>query len=157
MRQRASLGWNHFGLYALMGVVGLLWLSGVGLHHWLGIEDPFDLAPWEAVLRRAAQIAHGVLAWLACVLAGRWVWPHVQIGRYQRHRAAARWLGALTLVGGLGMALAGLVLLYGAAAWHDVASRVHWWIGLCWPVLLLLHLAWHAVQRRLGPWRMPSS
>lgn len=156
MRPRASLGWNRFGLYALFGVIGLLWLSGVGLHHWLGLEDPFDLAPWEAALRRAAQVSHGVLVWLACVMSGRWVWPHVKIGRYQRHRAVARWLGVATLFSGLVMGLAGLVLLYGAAAWHDAAARVHWWIGLCWPALLLLHLAWHALLRLGWVRRLPQ-
>jgi hypothetical protein len=83
---------------------------------------------------------HGVLAWAACVLVGRWVWPHVSLMWTRRGgRGQAWWLGLVTLLVGLLMAGTGLGLLYGPADWREDSLALHWWMGLGWPLLCLVH------------------
>ena len=90
--------------------------------------------------QRVATVVHGVFAWVFCVVAERWMWPHVALVWSRRN---GNWIWELCLaaaiVGGVA-ALTGLGLLYGAADWRDALSSVHWWLGLAWPITVLWHV-----------------
>lgn len=143
---RRHAGWSPPALVWLIMVTGLLWLSGVGLHLWPQ-EAVMELSETAAALRRAATVSHGVLAWLFCLMAGRWIWPHVPMVWQRRGQRLVWVLGVLALGTGGCIALAGLVLLYGSPQLHDLAVPVHWWLGLLWPAWLGAH-AWPRRHRR---------
>lgn len=137
-RHLSHAGWSRAGLIGLALLTTGLLLTGLVMHHWADIS-PMDLDEWENRLRRAATAGHGTLAWVACLLAGRWAWPHIGNMWRRRSRRGAWWLGLLTLGTSASLAIAGLLLLYGPAGWHDAASASHWWFGLTWPALGLAH------------------
>lgn len=130
-------GWNRRALAWTAASLLLLWASGVLLYLWPA-EETFQLAPWQANVRRAALVTHGCIVWAACVFAGRWLWPHVLLV-WNYRRAATWWMG---LVGaGLLVLIAssGLLLLYGTEATHAPAGAAHWWTAVALPVLLAVH------------------
>lgn len=136
-------GWSRAAIAWTAALVVLLWGSGVLLHVWPA-DASFDLGATQMAWRRTALVAHGAGAWMFCLFAGRWIWPHAAL--VWRRRASWTW------VGGIGMALVlllvavtGLLLLYGAAEIHPAAAAVHWWVAVGVPVLLLAH----AFVRRL--------
>lgn len=142
-------GWRSSGVIGLALLTASLVLTGVGMHHWANASLA-DLADWENRLRRIAAVGHGTLAWLACLLAGRWVWPHVALVWRRRRRNSGWWLGLLTLATGACLALAGLLLLYGPADWRESLSDAHWWLGLVWPALWLVHASRRGLADRWG-------
>jgi hypothetical protein len=130
-------GWHTRAVAWTAAGVLLLWASGVVLYLWPA-EETFQLAAWQLLLRRAALIAHGCTVWAFCVLAGRWVWPHVVL--VWDYRRGATWLLGVAAAALLGaIAASGLLLLYGTEATHAPASATHWWTAVGVPVLLALH------------------
>ena len=140
-------GWDRRGVAWLGAVVAALWLSGVVMHQWDPAELLLDGPAWQVALHRTATIVHGVGAWAACLLAGRWIWPHVPLVWRRRAETRTWWPGLLVLVVGAFVAIGGLVLLYGSMQWHEWMSPLHWWTGLAWPALLLLHPRWRLLRR----------
>lgn len=146
-------GWTRFGVRLGIGLLLLLWLTGMLLELWPA-DSAFQLAAWQAGLRRASVTLHGVGSWLALVAAGRWLWPHV--AQVWRLRAARRWwLGLAAIALTAAIAATGLALLYGPGDWHDALGQAHWWIAIGWPLLVLLH----AVRRprRASPAATPRA
>ena len=139
LKRAASLhgGWNRRALAWTAASLLLLWASGVVLYLWPA-EATFQLAPWQAHLRRTALVMHGCIVWAGCVFAGRWMWPHVLLVWGYR-RGATWWMGiagaALLAV----IAASGLLLLYGTEPTHAPASVAHWWTAVVVPVLLAVH------------------
>lgn len=129
--------WTRAGV--LIGLVLLiaLWASGLLLEVWPA-ESAFELPAPQAALRHGAVVLHGVGAWVACIAAGRWVWPHV--ARVWRLPAGASWwLGIAAAAMAAGVSVTGLALLYGPGDWHERLGEVHWWIAVGWPALVLVH------------------
>jgi hypothetical protein len=133
-------GWNRAGVTWLAIITAGLWLSGVGMHLWAA-DAAFDLPQWQDHARRISTVAHGALAWFFCLLAGRWIWPHISTVWRRRSPPTMRPLGQLTLFTVAVAALAGLGLLYGSPPWRDHLAAVHWWIALFWPLLAGAHVA----------------
>ena len=132
---RHRWAWNRRGMALVLACVLLLWASGLAVR-----EIPEDVLfagpPWLARARLAAHVVHGVAAWSAMLLAGRWVWPHLaQVRRRWRARPA----GATTLVAGGLLAASGIALGYAPLGWNMPLAGLHWWLGLSWPATLLLH------------------
>ena len=136
---RAHAGWSRAGWYCCAAVTLLLWLSGWALHQ-IEPERLMELPAWQIGLRHAAQVLHGVLAWAFCLLAGRWVWPHLGLVWRRYTQRWAGWLGLVSLGRLLLLALSGLGLLYGLADWRDALIPWHWYVGLGWPLLLGMHV-----------------
>lgn len=142
-------GWNGRAVLWIALTIAILWLSGLWLHH----DDALGLAeltPAQMQSQHAASVVHGVFAWVSCVVAGRWVWPHVALIFACRKK---RWIwiaGLLVAAAGAIVALTGLGLLYGAADWREKLSATHWALGLGWPLLFVLH-GWRAVARLALP------
>lgn len=130
-------GWNRRAVAWTAGGVLLLWVTGVALYLWPA-ELTFELAAWQVALRRAALVVHGGTVWLLCLLAGRWVWPHIALV-WPSRRGATWMLGMASASLLLTVALTGVLLLYGPEPAHAAASAVHWWIALTLPALLALH------------------
>jgi hypothetical protein len=139
-------GWNRTGIGWLAIVTAALWLSGIAMYLW-SADSTIDLPSWQERTRRFAIVSHGVLAWLFCLLAGRWIWPHVSAVWRRRSTRSMRLLGQLTLLTLAGAALAGLGLLYGSPPWRDQLAAAHWWIGLSWPLLCGSHVWSHRMKR----------
>lgn len=126
----------------------LLWASGLAVR---GIPQDVLFAgpPWLAHMRLAAHVVHGVAAWVAMLLAGRWVWPHLaQVRRRWRKRPA----GTVTLAAGGLLAASGIALSYAPLGWITPLAGLHWWLGLAWPAALLMH-AGRRLRLRLAPVR----
>ena len=119
-----------------------LWLTGVGMHVWTDAEGVLEIPEWQQGARHAATVAHGVLAWLVCLAAGRWIWPHVGLVWHRRHHANAWWLGMLLMLCGTLVAVGGLLLLYGSPKTHEIAEKIHWWLGLTLPLIVAVHAGW---------------
>jgi hypothetical protein len=146
---RRHAGWSRSAAVWLVVLTATLWLTGIAMH--LLVRDGvLDMPPWQENLQRVSTVVHGVAVWLWCVMAGRWVWPHVLLVWRRRHDGLTWVLGAVTLFTLLALALAGLGLLYGLAAWHEALAALHWWLGLAWPALCLAH-AWKRVFKRRSP------
>lgn len=130
-------GWTRAGIRLGLALLLALWVSGV-LLWWWPAELSFQLAPWQSGLRRTAVVLHGVGAWVLCVAAGRWAWPHL-VRTWGLPRRRSWWLG----VGSLGLlsvaAVSGLGLLYGPGDWHEAIGQWHWWLAVGWPLLVALH------------------
>lgn len=140
--QRWRAGWSRRGIGALILLLLGLWLSGMALWAWGGEWSP-DTPPWQSQAHRAAQVVHGVLVWAACAMAGRWLGPHAVQMWGRKGARVAWWLGLLAAFVGAWVALSGLGLLYGAADWRDALVVLHWWPGLLWPLLALVHGLYH--------------
>jgi hypothetical protein len=127
--------WSRLGIWLLLASILLLWASGVAVRQIP--EDVLFAGPlWLARTRLAAHTAHGLAAWGAILLAGRWVWPHVtQSRRLWRRRPS----GPLLLATGAALAVSGMALGYTPLAWHEALVGMHWWLGFVWPAALLLH------------------
>ena len=143
---RSHAGWTRYARSWLLILLVLLWTTGLTMHLADRSTD-LDVPAWQSLLRHGSTIVHGVLAWLFCVLIGRWVWPHVLLVWRRRAHGSTWWFGWLTLSLALLVMLTGLGLLYGNADWHDATSAVHWWLGLCWPLVTALH-SWRMLARR---------
>ena len=138
-RRRDHGGWSGRGAVWLTVMVMVLLATGVVMHGNEPMVDADDLGP--AQWHRVATVVHGLFAWVFCLVAGRWIWPHVVLVWSRRNGNWIWELGIVTaLVGGVG-ALTGLGLLYGPADWREILTFAHWWIGLMWPVACLAH-AW---------------
>lgn len=138
-RSKHLSGWSR-AAWRWMGVaVVLLWGSGVVLLL-SPVDALMDMSAWQHSLRHAAWVVHGVWVWCLCVLCGRGVWPHLRVIWQRRDALAAWWWGVVNLVVLSLVAAAGLLLLYGPGAVHDTVSAAHSWLGLAWPVLLLVHV-----------------
>ena len=133
-------GWTRAGVRFGLALLLALWATGVLLELWPA-EAVFQLAAWQAGLRHAALVLHGIGAWLACVALGRWIWPHAAIA-WRMPTGRTWWLGLVGATMASAVAITGLALLYGPADWHEGLGQVHWWIGVGWPALVL----WHAVR-----------
>lgn len=134
---RRHAGWSRRALVACGLLLLALIATGVLLEAWPA-EQVAELEPWQMQVRRAATVVHGAGAWLFCLFAGRWIWPHaLMVWRRSRHRAW--WLGIANAALVIAVCATGLLLLYGPANLHDDAGALHWWLALGWPVLLLLH------------------
>lgn len=130
-------GWNAHAIAWTAGGVVLLWITGIVLYVWPA-EVTFQLAAWQVALRRAALVVHGGSVWVLCLLAGRWVWPHIaQVWSYRRGSTWVLGIAGATLL--LAVALTGFLLLYGPEPAHAAASAVHWWTALALPALFALH------------------
>lgn len=130
-------GWPRGGVALSAALVLALWLTGLLLDAWPA-EQAALLAPWQSQLRHEAVVVHGAGAWVFCLFAGRWMWPHAAL--VWRRAVDATWL--LGLVGAaiaVLVAATGLLLLYGPGEVRDAAVVVHWWTAVGWPALLLLH------------------
>lgn len=136
-------GWNRLGIRLGLALLLALWVTGMALWWWPG-DDLFQLAPWQAAMRRGAVVVHGVGAWVACVALGRWAWPHVTRTWHLPQRRTW-WLGIAGLALLALVALSGLGLLYGPGDWHEGLVQWHWWVSVGWPALVLVH------ARRLLP------
>jgi hypothetical protein len=139
-------GWTRSGLRFGLVLLLLLWITGGVLELW-SADAVFQLAGWQAGLRRISVIVHGAGTWVACAAAGRWLWPHVAL--VWRMRTTQRWwLGVAAIALTTAIVATGLALLYGPGDWHDALGQVHWWIAVGWPLLVLLHaVRW---RRRRG-------
>ena len=130
-------GWNRRAVAWTAASLLLLWASGVVLYLWPA-EETFQLAAWQAAVRRGALVTHGCIVWAACVFAGRWLWPHMLLV-WDYRRATTWWIGlagaALLAV----IAASGLLLLYGTEATHAPAGFAHWWTAVKLTVLLAVH------------------
>ena len=136
-------GWTRPGHWWLYGSCALLWASGLVLY----LASP-ELASaalesllagplaWASEVRHGAWLVHLVLAWVACAVLTRWLWPHWRlVGRGARHRVtgwanAALWL-TVPLTG------VGLQALPDAA--RLTAAHLHWWAGLALPAVVWAH------------------
>ncbi len=146
MHPRRHAGWNGAALAWLVLLSLALWATGIAMHVFER-DSVMELPQWQENLQRAATVVHGVLTWFFCVMAGRWVWPHISQMWGRRIRHGTWYLGIATASLGLVLSLAGLGLLYGPGSWHETLSASHWWLGLCWPVLCALH-AWRRLLNR---------
>jgi len=135
---RRHAGWPRRGIALSTALVLALWITGLLLDMWPAEQAPL-LQPWQSQLRHAAVIAHGIGAWVFCLFAGRWAWPHVAL--VWRRALDTTWLLGL-VSGGLALAIAasGLLLLYGPGDARDATVAAHWWTAIGWPVLLALHV-----------------
>lgn len=139
-RSTHASGWGKTTFRWTATVLLLLWGTGVVMY-FLPLDALMDMTTFEVLSRRAATVLHGVLVWGLCVLCGRSLWPHVRVV-WQRRDAMSTWLlGVGSFICLALVAAAGLALLYGTSWMHDWASFVHWWLGLCLPVVLVAH-AW---------------
>lgn len=143
---RRHTGWSGHGALWLTVMVSALWLTGWALHG--GDADALaELSDAERQWRHMAAVVHGLFSWVFCVVAGRWMWPHVQLV-WKRRASLWIWGLGLSVAGAAGLvALTGLGLLYGAAAWHGWLSAWHWAVGLIWPALCVGH-AWRWISHR---------
>jgi hypothetical protein len=145
LQQHHRGGWTGVTFVGLSLVLGLLWVTGFVMLGWSSI-DMLEISDSEALLRRSATVAHGVMAWVFCVLCGRGVWPHVQA---MSHRHMNRWQsgwGWVNLSVVVLLAVSGLLLLYGSAAVHEFISPGHFWVGALAPMSYVLH-AWKRLVR----------
>ncbi|MGZ5179437.1 MAG: hypothetical protein ACXWC2_03105 [Ramlibacter sp.] len=134
---RRHAGWPRRGIVLSAALVLALWLTGLLLEAWPAEQTPL-MQPWQAQLRHAAVVLHGVGAWIFCLFAGRWAWPHAAL--VWRRAPDATWLlGLVAAALALLVAASGLLLLYGPGDAHDASAVAHWWTALGWPVLLALH------------------
>ena len=146
---RPRAGWTSRAIIWLAVAIAILWATGLLLHNGeAGAEGAMaDLSEAQMRWRHSASVLHGVFAWVLCVVAGRWVWPHIALiwARRPRHWV---WIAGLLVAacGGLA-ALTGLGLLYGAADWRGQLSALHWASGLIWPALCIAH-GWRWSARR---------
>ena len=130
-------GWGRRTFLAMAIISALLWLSGVWMHAW-PMDELFDMAPDEAMMRRIAGVVHGVLTWVFCVMVGRGVWPHVRV-MWHKPANAQWWMGCGIFALFAGLMITGLLLLYGNAELHDGSSAPHYWMGLLGPLVFLPH------------------
>lgn len=143
---RRHAGWNRSAVAWLLVLTVGLWVTGVAMH--LSVRDSvLDLPLWQENLQRGATVSHGILTWLFCFMAGRWIWPHINLVWRRRSHPWIWAIGITTAAGGAILAGAGLGLLYAPAPWHDALSLTHWWAGLLWPVVCASH-AWKRLLRR---------
>lgn len=131
---------------AWLGVLILVLLvTGIAMHG-QDAQGDMGLTEWQEQWHHAASVLHGVFAWVFCLVAGRWMWPHITLVWVRRTNNWIWELGiAMAVIGGVA-ALSGLGLLYGAAAWREVLTSVHWWVGLAWPAIGISH-AWKWIVR----------
>lgn len=131
-------GWIGLAFAWLTVTLLVLWITGVVMMEWPASEL-MDMSDAEAMLRRVSGIVHGVMTWVLCVVLGRGVWPHVLLMIRQR---ADRWQwnwGWINLAVLGVLAVSGVVLLYGSAAWHDATASVHAWLGIVSVLPYVLH------------------
>ena len=143
---RRHAGWSRVAVFALVVITLVLAITGVVMHVW-SRDAALEVPEWQASLLHMSTVTHGVLTWLFCMLAGRWIWPHVVL---VWHRRAHTWvwvMGIASLGAGALLALAGLGLLYGRAEWHDGMSVLHWWLGMAWPLVCSAH-GWRWLKKR---------
>lgn len=134
-----DVAWTSYGVgWLAMTTVAML-ATGCILYA-IPREALAEVPPWEGEMRHWCVIAHGVGAWLFCVLAGRWLWPHVPIAWRRMMFQPHWWLGLLSIAWLAALLATGLLLLYGSEGVQAVASVVHWWAGVAWPVPILAHL-----------------
>ena len=139
----AAAGWTRAGRGWLYGLSALLWASGVVLY----LASP-ELAPpalesllpgalaWAAEARHSVWLVHLVLAWVACAVLTRWLWPHWRlVGRGARHRATG-WINAALW---LTVPLTGVGLQVLPEAARLTAAHLHWWTGLALPAAVWAH------------------
>jgi hypothetical protein len=133
-------GWNRVGAAWLGVMVLTLLLTGWAMHGQdAGVGT--ELSAWQERWHHAVAVLHGVFAWIFCLVAGRWMWPHVATVWVRRTSNWIWELGLAVAAVGCMAGLSGLGLLYGAADWRDTLSSIHWWVGLAWPALGIAH-AW---------------
>ena len=123
----------------MAALVMVLWITGIAMRMWAGDDSVLEAPPWQAEWRHAAVVIHGVLAWLFCVVTGRWIWPHTTVFWRKRSHTLRWWLGLLTALISICLAIGGLCLLYGSPPLREITTPVHWWAGLVWPVVIALH------------------
>lgn len=131
-------GWSRAGAVWLVIMVAMLLLTGLTMHG-QAFEFGAEQSPWEERWHHAAAILHGVFAWVFCLVAGRWMWPHVVLVWVRRTSNWIWELGLVVAAAGCVAGLSGLGLLYGPASWRESLSSVHWWAGLAWPFLGIAH------------------
>ncbi len=143
---RRHAGWDGVAVAWLVLLTLALWGTGIAMHAFER-DSVMELPRWQENLQRGATIAHGVLTWLFCTMAGRWIWPHASHVWRRRVRPLTWFLGIATASVGILLSLAGLGLLYGPGAWREVLAWSHWWLGLSWPALCAAH-AWKRILQR---------
>ena len=137
-RTRNRVGWVGVAFAGLSLALLAMWGTGVLLYG-LSATESMEMSDLQATVRRAAAVAHGVIAWLVCVLCGRGVWPHVQ-WMFHHRRDTRQWGWGLVNASVLAVLLvSGLVLLYGTPGMHEIMSFGHGWVGALAPVPYLLH------------------
>ena len=131
--------WTVHGVAWLFIALLTMWATGCVLYA-MPRESLAELAPWQASARHACVVIHGIGAWMFCLLAGRWIWPHVPAMWRRVRRRRHWWLGLLSISWLAALGASGLLLLYGGEGVQMSASWLHWWIGVTWPALVSAHL-----------------
>lgn len=149
---RRHAGWPRGGIALSATLVAVLWGTGLLLDVWPA-EQAALLLPWQSQLRHSALVAHGIGAWVFCLFAGRWAWPHVAL-MWRRAVDSTWWLGLLATSLALAAAVTGVLLLYGPGEGREASVAAHWWTAVGWPALLALHVR-RLVQRRAAPVHEP--
>lgn len=131
-------GWSHAGATWLCILVLTLVATGIAMHG-QDADAIMERSGWQEQWHHAATVLHGVFAWIFCLVAGRWMWPHIALV-WVRRTSNWNWeLGIAMALASVIAALTGLGLLYGAAGWREALSSVHWWVGLAWPAIGIWH------------------
>lgn len=131
--------WTEHGVGWLFIALLAMWATGCVLFA-MPRESLAELPAWQATARHACVVVHGIGAWAFCLLAGRWVWPHLP-SVWQRLRYRRQWwLGVLSMTWLAALGASGLMLLYGGENLQATVSWLHWWVGASWPLPLAAHL-----------------
>lgn len=144
---RGASGWRAWTLGVMLGLLGLLWLSGVAL---FATQTAFAsdwtelLLPW----RHSMAMLHGILAWCLTLWVGAHVWPHVMRCK-DRPMTWRRWVaGWSLLLLLLFLGLSAWALMYGSADGHESVVMAHFWPGLVLPIGMGAHWIGPSLQRR---------
>src|SRR5262245_15790394 len=134
-----NAAWTVQGVVCLLAAVLAMWATGCVLYA-MPRESVAELTQWQAAARHACVVVHGIGAWTVCLLAGRWILPHVLAMWRRMYGHRHGWLGLLSMASLTALAASGLFLLYGGESLQAAASSLHWWMGVAWPAALAGHM-----------------
>jgi hypothetical protein len=131
-------GWGRTTFGLMTAVCTLLWSTGVVMFVF-PVSELMDMTPFQASIRHASGVVHGVATWWFCVMCGRGVWPHLRVMWHKRAEKTKWILGQANFVLLGWLALSGLLLLYGTSDLHETVSPLHFWTGAAVPLIFLAH------------------